>query len=98
MSRRKDTEYAVYVMASTTGTLYIGVTNDLATRVRQHKQKINSGFTSRYHVTKLVYFEMTPSVEAAIAREKQLKGWKRVKKVALVESANPSWKDLAEEE
>ena len=87
--------YAVYILASASGVLYIGVTNDLEARVLQHKNKTHPGFTARYNVTKLVHFEFFRDVRAAIAREKQLKGWLRKRKVALVESANPHWNDLS---
>ena len=86
--------YAVYIMASESGVLYIGITNDLETRVFQHKQKRVSCFTARYNVRKLVYFEFFRDVRAAIAREKELKGWLRKRKIALIESVNPQWKDL----
>jgi putative endonuclease len=76
--------------------LYIGVTNDLERRVYEHKMKLVPGFTSRYALTSLVYFESTEDVSVAIAREKQLKGWLRRKKVELIESVNPEWKDLRE--
>ncbi len=87
--------YYVYVLAGVSGTLYTGVTNDLVRRVGEHRSKTTPGFTRRYNVTRLVYFEDTAEVEAAIAREKQLKGWRRSKKVALIESVNPTWRDLA---
>ena len=82
-------------MASRARTLYVGVTNDLERRVFDHKQGNIEGFTARYKVTKLVHYEATSDVHAAIEREKQLKGWRRSKKVALVETDNPEWKDLA---
>ena len=88
-------QYYVYIMASRGRTLYVGVTNDLERRVYEHKQGLASGFTGRYKVTKLVYHEATSDVRSAIAREKQLKAWRRKKKVALVESINPEWKDLS---
>ena len=88
-------QYYVYIMASRARTLYIGVTNDLERRVLEHKQGRNQGFTARYNVTKLVYYDSTTDVTSAIAREKELKGWRRSKKVELVESVNPEWKDLA---
>ena len=77
-------QYFVYIMASRAATLYIGVTNDLHRRVYEHQHGLGAGFTSKYHVTRLVYVEETPDVQAAIAREKQLKGWTRAKKVALI--------------
>jgi putative endonuclease len=87
--------YYVYIMTNASRTLYAGVTNDLVPRVYEHKQKIVPGFTSRYNITKLVYFEETTDIRAAIAREKQIKGWLRSKKIALIESFNPAWQDLA---
>jgi putative endonuclease len=77
--------------------LYTGVTNDLERRIYEHKNKLVKGFTEKYNVNKLVYFEYTSDVNSAIAREKEIKGWTRQKKNQLVEAANPSWKDLAEE-
>ena len=88
-------QYCVYIMASSGRTLYVGVTNDLERRVLEHKEARKQGFTTRYNVTKLVYYDSTTDVRAAITREKELKGWRRGKKVALVESENPEWKDLA---
>ena len=83
-------------MANQSGTLYTGITNDLERRVFEHKNKFVEGFTKKYNITKLVYFDDTNDVESAITREKQIKGWLRKKKVALIESVNPYWKDLAE--
>lgn len=83
--------YYVYIMTNRSWTLYVGVTNELVSRVWQHKQKLTPGFTSKYSVDRLVYFEETPDVYAAIAREKQLKGWRRTKKIALIDSTNPKW-------
>ena len=77
--------------------MYIGVTNDLERRIYEHKNKIIEGFTKKYNVNKLVYYEQTTDVEAAIEREKQLKGWKREKKNNLVETINPEWRDLSED-
>ena len=88
--------YFVYILASKTRVLYTGVTNDLFRRTLEHKQGVDKGFTSRYRVKRLVYFEETNDIRAAIAREKQIKGWLRKKKVALIESLNPKWKDLSE--
>ena len=90
-------QYYVYIMASRTRVLYVGMTNDLQRRVEQHKQKLVEGFTQRYNVTRLVYYEATNDVHAAIAREKQIKGWRRSKKTELIESVNPTWNDLSEE-
>ena len=75
----------------------MGVTNDLARRMYEHKQGIVRGFSWKYNVDRLVYFETTSDVLGAIGREKQIKGWRRAKKVSLIESTNPDWKDLAEE-
>ena len=88
--------YYVYIMTNHSGTLYTGVTNDLHRRVYEHKQELVRGFTQKYKITQLVYFEETPDVKAAIAREKQIKGWLRSKKIALIESPNPQWQDLSE--
>ena len=76
--------------------LYTGITNNLARRVYEHKEKLISGFTSKYNLNKLVFFEETHDVNDAIAREKQIKGWLRTKKIELIESRNPDWNDLSE--
>ena len=89
--------YYIYIMTNRSRTLYIGVTNDLRRRVQEHKEKLIPGFTQKYNVTQLVYYEETPDVKAAIAREKQIKGWLRAKKVALIESVNPEWRDLSDD-
>lgn len=89
--------YCVYLLASRSGVLYSGITNDLENRVRQHREKITPSFTSRYNVNRLVYFELFGDVRLAIAREKQIKRWRREKRVALIESKNPKWADLYEE-
>ena len=89
-------QYYVYVMTSYRGTLYIGVTKDLTRRIYEHRLKLADGFTKRYNISKLVYYEATEDIKSAIAREKQIKGWLRSKKVALIESMNPYWEDLAE--
>jgi putative endonuclease len=86
--------YYVYVLASISRTLYIGVTNDIERRVAEHAEGLTPGFTARYHVERLVYFEAFGEIEAAIAREKQLKGWRRAKKIELIESLNPGSNDL----
>lgn len=91
----KVRQYFVYIMASPSGTLYIGVTNDLERRVAQHQQDVIEGFTKKYGCKKLVYFESTEDVNSAIAREKQLKGWIRKKKEGLIRTINPSWNDLS---
>jgi putative endonuclease len=84
----------VYILASKSRVLYVGMTNDLRRRMFEHRAAA-SGFTSRYRVNRLVYFEVTENPAAAIAREKELKGWRRTKKRALIEATNPSWDDLA---
>jgi putative endonuclease len=88
--------YYVYIMTNHSGTLYTGVTNDLRRRVAEHKSRRASGFTRRYRVTRLVHLEETGDVETALTREKQIKGWARAKKIALIEKANPGWRDLSE--
>ena len=87
--------YFTYVVASRSHTLYIGVTGDLHKRVFQHKWKEHDGFTARYNCDRLVWFERYQDVQGAIAREKELKGWRRSKKIALIESSNPGWIDLS---
>ena len=89
-------QYYVYIMTSSSGTLYAGTTNNLKRRVYEHKHKLIEGFTQKYNVTRLVYFEETGDVSAAVAREKQIKGWRRSKKIALIESLNPKWQDLSD--
>ena len=89
--------YYVYILTNKSNSvMYIGVTNDIARRIYEHRNHMVAGFTDKYHVTKLVYAETASDVRDAIQREKQLKGWTRAKKNALVESANPSWRDLWE--
>jgi putative endonuclease len=88
--------YYVYVMASKSLTLYTGVTNNLERRVLQHRRKLVSGFTARYNINRLVYYEVCGDVLAAISREKQIKGWTRSRKIALIESLNRDWKDLSD--
>jgi putative endonuclease len=86
----------VYILASRRhGTLYIGVTSDLMARLHQHRTKALRGFTQRYEVHRLVHFEMAETMDSAIAREKQLKAWRRAWKVALIEKENPFWEDRA---
>ena len=87
--------YFVYIMVSHSRVLYTGVTNDLERRVSEHKQHLIPGFTDKYNVVRLVHFEETSNVLDAIAREKEIKGWRRSKKIALVESENPVWRDLS---
>lgn len=90
----RETRFAVYILASRTRTLYIGVTNDLERRLAQHRAGIGSRFTRRYGVDRLVHVEWAPDPLSAITREKQLKGWTRDRKIALIESENPGWTDL----
>ena len=82
-------KYYVYIMTNHSRTLYTGMTNDLHRRVWQHKHKVIEGFTKRYNITRLVFYKETANVDAALAREKQIKGWLRKKKIALIESINP---------
>jgi putative endonuclease len=90
-------EYYVYIMSNVSRTLYIGVTNNLERRAYEHKQKQIPGFTQKYNVTNLVYIETFPDPQSAIEREKQLKKWRRDKKISLVETMNPGWLDLSAE-
>jgi len=90
-------QYYVYILTNNSGTLYTGVTNDLVRRVFEHKNQLVEGFTKRYNLKYLVYYEATNDVHSAIAREKQIKGWLRAKKLQLINSVNPAWKDLSEE-
>lgn len=87
--------YYVYIMAGKFRTLYTGVTNDLERRVSEHKQKLLPGFTAKYKVDRLVYYEDFRDIRAAIRREKQIKGWLRAKKIALIIAKNPTWNDLS---
>jgi putative endonuclease len=88
--------YYVYIMTNNTRTLYTGVTSNLEKRVLQHKRKLLPGFTREYNINRLVYDETFGDIRAAIQREKQIKGWLRAKKVTLVVSANPAWRDLSQ--
>ena len=88
--------YFVYIMASRTRVLYTGVTGDLLRRVAEHRSGQRDGFTARYRVSRLVYFETTENVRSAIAREKEIKRWSRAKKIKLIRSMNPRWRDLSE--
>ena len=92
-----DRNYYVYILASRSRVLYIGVTNDLQRRLYEHRNGHVKGFTARYNLNRLVYFEYTQNISSAIQREKVLKGWRRSKKVALIESVNIFWRDLSEE-
>ena len=86
--------YYVYILTNKSRTLYIGMTSDLTRRMEEHRSWAVSGFTSQYNVTRLVYYETTEDVQAAIARERQLKRWRRSKKMGLVDAVNPGWRDL----
>ena len=90
-----EQEPAVYIMASQDRCLYIGVTRSLRSRWEQHMNGTERSFTRRYNITRLVYFEMAQTMVEAISREKQLKRWRRAKKIALIEARNPGWVDLA---
>jgi len=89
--------YFVYILTNKSKTLYTGMTNNLERRVYEHKLKTIPGFTKKYNLSKLVYYEETQDVELAIAREKEIKGWLRKKKIGLVEAMNPEWQDLSAE-
>ena len=89
-------EYFVYIMTNCSKTLYTGMTDNLERRVNEHKHKLVDGFTKRYNLTKLICYEATSDVWSAIYREKQIKGWLRSKKVTLIESVNPQWRDLSD--
>jgi putative endonuclease len=93
-----DRQFYVYILASKrNGTLYIGVTSDLAKRMWEHKQKLVEGFTAKYDVDRLVYYESCGSAEGAILREKQLKKWNRAWKLKVINKVNPFWRDLYED-
>lgn len=91
-----EKDYFVYILASRSRALYIGVTNDLQRRLYEHRNGKGKGFTKRYKINRLVYFEHTTDIASAIQREKVLKGWRRSKKIDLIKSTNPSWRDLSQ--
>ncbi|MDO8611291.1 MAG: GIY-YIG nuclease family protein [Dehalococcoidia bacterium] len=93
MGRR---QYYVYIMTNRSGTLYTGVTSDLERRLYEHKNKLVEGFTKRYNIDMLVYYEVTDDINGALNREKQIKAWRRSKRVALIESTNPQWRGLSD--
>ena len=95
MRLSSEHQYFVYILTNGTRRLYVGVTGDLERRMYEHREKLVAGFASRYNLTWLAYYEFTSDVESAIAREKEIKGWRREKKLALVESMNPEWRDLS---
>ncbi len=88
--------YYVYIITSKSGTLYTGVTNNLERRIYEHKNKMVKGFSKKYNINRLVFYEETGDIDSAIAREKQIKSWRRSKKLDLVKSMNPTWTDLSE--
>jgi putative endonuclease len=92
-----DKHYYVYILTNPSRTLYTGITNNLRRRVEEHKQKLVPGFTARYNIHRLVYFEVFEDVRNAIERKKRIKSWTRAKLVALVETKNPKWDDLTRE-
>ena len=92
---RQPKTYFVYIMSNRSKTLYTGITGNLIQRVRRHKLGIASRFTTKYRLDRLVYFERFEYVQNAIEREKQIKGWLRIKKIALIASVNPAWRDLS---
>ena len=95
-SQYRRRQYYVYIMTNRRhAPLYVGVTNDLMRRVHEHRNKLVKSYASKYNITMLMYYETTENVESAIAREKQLKGWLKERKIALIESVNPKWRDLA---
>ena len=87
-------QFAVYILASKSRRLYVGMTSNLLGRVQQHRKKEVEGFTKRYNIDRLVYFEFHDDAWSAINREKEIKGWRREKKIDLIESANPVWHDM----
>lgn len=90
-------QYYVYILTNASRTLYVGVTNDLVRRLYEHRHGLVEGFTKKYRLKQLAYYEATPEILSAITREKQIKGWLRKKKIALIESGNPDWQDLGED-
>jgi putative endonuclease len=92
-----DRLYYVYILASASRVLYTGITNNLTRRISEHKRKTVPGFTQRYNVTQFMHVEIFRDIRTAIAREKQIKAWSRAKRVALIDSNNPKWKDLSDE-
>jgi putative endonuclease len=87
----------VYIIANASRMLYVGVTNDLTRRMSEHRQKLHPGYASRYNLTHLVHYEVFSDITVAITREKEIKGWRRERKIALIEKKNPGWADLCEE-
>ena len=92
-----ERRYYMYIMASLSRRLYVGMTNNLTRRIAEHKSGLIAGFTGKYRIHRLVYFELLRYVRSAIAREKEVKSWRRSRKTSLIESVNPTWADLAED-
>ena len=90
-------QYYIYILTNKSKTLYVGVTNNLPRRIYKHKNKLMKGFTSKYNIDKLVYYKAASDVYAALSREKQIKRWRREKKIRLIETMNPEWRDLSED-
>ena len=90
-------QYFVYILTNNSGALYVGFTSNLKNRIWEHKNKVVKGFTEKYNIDKIIYFEQSENVHSAIQREKQIKGWSRKKKIALFEKENPEWRDLYDE-
>jgi len=94
---RIDKQYYVYIITNKSGTLYVGFTNNIRRRIHQHKSKLVDGFTMKYNIDRLLYYETFSDVNSAIAREKMIKGWLRKKKIELINTINPNWIDLSED-
>jgi putative endonuclease len=94
-SMNRHHQYFVYITTNRSGTLYVGLTNNIIRRVHQHKNKLIKGFTEKYNIDKLVYYETFTDIASAITREKTIKGWLRRKKIELIETVNPKWTDLS---
>ena len=90
-------QYYVYIMTNKSGTLYTGLTNNLERRMYEHKEKLLKGFSEKYNISRLVFYEAFSDIRSAISREKQIKGWVRSKKIEIIELMNPGWKDLSDE-
>ena len=97
MSATNERTYYVYILSSSMRRLYVGVTNNLVRRIYEHKNKLVEGFTSQYNIDRLVYYESTNDIHAALTRERQIKGWLRKKKIELILSLNPTWRDLSDD-
>lgn len=93
----KELLFYIYILSNDSGTIYTGVTNNLVRRIDEHKRGVVDGFTKRYNIHRLIYFEETTSIYAALEREKQIKGWTRKKKLELIRTTNPTFADLSED-